>query len=166
MVWPLSVDAFLALQSTDTRNQLVEKNRTGVFRVVTRVWCYFCDCSFRLMLGISCEALSISELVYWIIWNYVTTPHFCSWDHLTHKNFELERLCMDLKSEIAVLHHQAKLRWGVHFAAASLIFPPSLPPFPSFLPQYRGIHVDNDIWYTAHHHYYFHDCSHALHVHV
>lgn len=32
------------------------------------------------------------------------------WDHLTHKNFELERLCMDLRSEIEVLQHQAKLR--------------------------------------------------------
>ena len=34
-----------------------------------------------------------------------------SWDHLTNKNFELERLCMDLREEVGMLRHQAKLRY-------------------------------------------------------
>ena len=40
----------------------------------------------------------------------ISSLYNLSWDHLTHKNFELERLCMDLRSEIEVLQHQAKLR--------------------------------------------------------
>ena len=62
---------------------------------------------------------------------YGCVPCFCCfslllllnrWDHLTHKNFELERACMDLESEIAVLQHQAKLRLELKHVLATANF--------------------------------------------
>jgi len=40
-------------------------------------------------------------------------PFLYSWDHLVHKNFELEKLCMDISGEVELLKKQAELRCAI-----------------------------------------------------